>query len=218
MNPNDIQKNIDFIAFSAHKMYAPFGIGVLIGKKKYFESNAPDIKGGGTVKAVTDDLVIWDDAPYREEGGTPNLMGVIALTSAIETLNYIGFDNIEKHENNLLKYTMESLKDIKNIKFYCGKETDRIAIIPFNIEGIEHYNIAKILAEEYGIGVRSGCFCAHPYVHKLLNLKKEDIKKILKNPDISKRPGMVRLSFGLYNTFEEIDILKNALLDITHSK
>lgn len=214
MKHEDENKKLDFIAFSAHKMYAPFGVGVLVGNKTILNSGVPDVKGGGTVKVVTDDFVIWEDLPHKEEGGTPNVMGVAALVSAINTLSYIGLDNIEKYENELLKYAASSLKEIEKIKFYCDGVENKVAIIPFNIEGVNHNEVAKILSEEYGIGVRNGCFCAQPYVHKLLKLTKNDIKNIIRDSDITKRPGMVRLSFGLYNTFEEIDRLKYALNNI----
>ncbi|SHF38646.1 aminotransferase class V-fold PLP-dependent enzyme [Caloramator proteoclasticus] len=214
MKNEDERKNLDFIAFSAHKMYAPFGIGVLVGDKNSLSSGIPDIKGGGTVKVVTDDFVVWDDLPHKEEGGTPNVMGVAALISAINTLNYIGLDKVEEYEKRLLKYASEALKDVKDIRFYCDGIEDKVAIIPFNIEGVNHNDVARILSEEYGIGVRNGCFCAQPYVHKLLNLNRSDIKNIIRDSDITKRPGLVRLSFALYNTFEEIDRLKFALEEI----
>ncbi|MCX7950348.1 MAG: aminotransferase class V-fold PLP-dependent enzyme [Clostridiales bacterium] len=215
MTQENENRNIDYLAFSAHKMYAPFGIGVLVGDKKTLNVGVPDIKGGGTVKVVADDFVMWEDLPHKEEGGTPNVMGVVALVSAINTLNHIGLDNIEKHESELLKYAAESLKKIEDIIFYCDGLENRVAIMPFNIDGINHNMVAKILSEEYGIGVRNGCFCAQPYVHKLLNLSNKDIKNIIKDPKIENRPGMVRISFGLYNTFEEIDRLAMALEEMS---
>lgn len=210
MNRHSSNEHIDFLAFSGHKMYAPFGVGVLIGPKKIFERGEPDYKGGGTVKLVSHDFVIWDDPPSKEEAGTPNLMGVLALTTAIETLQSIGMDKIEEYETYLLEYANEKLSQIEGIELYCNDTLNKVAIIPFNVKGIYHQKIAQILSEEAGIGVRSGCFCAQPYVQRLLNINKDEIEKFRKNPDL-KRPGMIRLSFGLYNTFDEIDVLIRSL-------
>ncbi|KRQ86200.1 putative cysteine desulfurase [Caloramator mitchellensis] len=204
---------IDFLAFSGHKMYAPFGVGALIGPKRFFERGEPDYKGGGTVKLVSRDFVIWDDPPSKDEAGTPNLMGVLALTAAIDTLEKIGMDRIEEYEYSLLEYANERLSHIDGIELYCNDTSNKVAIIPFNVRGIYHEKVAQTLAEEAGIGVRSGCFCAQPYVQRLLKINKDDIEKFRKNPDL-KRPGMIRLSFGLYNTFEEIDCLIWALRKI----
>ncbi|QCX34199.1 aminotransferase class V-fold PLP-dependent enzyme [Caloramator sp. E03] len=217
-NPYSID-HIDFIAFSAHKMYAPFGIGVLIGPKEFFDNGEPDYKGGGTVKIVTRDTVIYDDAPEKDEAGTPNIMGVVALLAAIRTLNSIGIENIEYHERTLLKYAIDKLKEIKDIELYCDTENlnDRVAIIPFNLKDMPHETLSSILSCEAGISVRSGCFCAHPYVQRLLKIPEKHIRKYLKYPD-STRPGIVRISFGLYNTIEEIDILINLLKEISQNK
>ncbi|SEF87421.1 Selenocysteine lyase/Cysteine desulfurase [Caloramator fervidus] len=210
MKPHFSNEHIDFVAFSGHKMYAPFGIGALVGHKKVFEKGEPDYKGGGTVKLVSQEFVIWEDPPYKEEAGTPNLMGVIALVSAIETLQKIGMDKIEEYENSLLEYANQRLSQIPEVELYCSKTYDRVSIIPFNIKNLHHSKVAQILSEYFGIAVRSGCFCAQPYIQRLLKINKEKILEFAKNPNLE-RPGMVRLSFGLYNTFDEIDTLIKAI-------
>lgn len=146
-------------------------------------------------------------------------MGVLALITAIRTLKAIGMDNIEMHEKSLIKYTIDNLKEIKDIEIYCDTENlnDRVGIIPFNLKDIPHDVLASILSCEAGIAVRNGCFCAHPYVQKLLKVNDKQIRKYIKYPD-SKRPGMVRISFGLYNTKEEIDVLINILKEISQNK
>lgn len=219
MKSVDSPEHIDYLVFSAHKMYAPFGSGVLIGPKSTFKNNDPDYVGGGTVDIVTHETVIWADPPDKDEAGTPNLMGIIALTKAIKTLSIINMKNLEKYEDNLLNYAMRRMKNIPDIKIYGDTYNikDRTSIIPFNIEGISHEAVAKILSSEYGIGVRDGCFCAQPYIQKLLNVSKEEIKEKMLIPN-SLKPGMVRISFGIYNDFNEIDVLIKALYKIVNNK
>ncbi len=218
MKPIDSDEHIDFLTFSAHKMYAPFGTGVLIGPKNVFKKGCPDYKGGGTVKVVTHDEIVWDDPPYKDEAGTPNLMGVVALTSAIRTLSSIGLENVEKYERKLRQYALLRLSDIPGIIIYCNEDkNDKVAIIPFNIEGIHHSKVAAILSYEARIAVRNGCFCAQPYIQRLLNISKDEMEKYINNPTVQ-RPGMVRLSFGLYNDFTEIDRLIVMLYNILQNK
>jgi cysteine desulfurase/selenocysteine lyase len=216
MNNENPEYNIDFLIFSAHKMYAPFGTGVLIGPKNILDECDPDLVGGGTVDIVTHDFIKWNESPQRHEAGSPNVIGSVALASAIKTLNKIGMNNVERIEKKLTDYAIEQIKNIPNLKIYCdtSKEANRVSIIPFNIDGIHHALVAKILSYEWGISVRSGCFCAHPYLVKLLNISNEFVSKRLTNPDLY-HPGMVRVSFGLYNTYAEIDILAYALNKIS---
>ncbi len=216
MKIDNSSKHIDYLVFSAHKMYAPFGTGVLIGPKEIFSRGEPDYKGGGTIDLVTHDFVRWAPAPDRDEAGTPNVMGVVALVEAIKTLNNIGMYNIEKNEKALTDYTLQRLKCVPYIQLYGNTEDsrDRVGIITFNIKGMHHRIIATILSHEYGIAVRSGCFCAQPYVTKLLDISKKELKKRIKYDD-TPRPGMIRISFGLYNNTEEVEILIKALINIT---
>ncbi|MCY6369104.1 aminotransferase class V-fold PLP-dependent enzyme [Clostridium ganghwense] len=211
-------KHIDYLVFSAHKMYAPFGTGVLIGCKNDFENIPPDYPGGGTIDIVTHDYIKWTETPLKDEAGSPNVMGVVALAVAIETLTSIGMKNLEAHENTLTHYTLDKLKEIPDIKIYYSKSNikERISVIPFNIENIPHEVVAKILSYESGIAVRSGCFCAHPYVQRLLRMTKEEVITRIKTG--SRKPGMVRISFGLYNTTKEIDKLVSILNKIVLNK
>jgi len=216
MSNKNCEYNIDFLIFSAHKMYAPFGIGVLIGPKSILDKCMPDLVGGGTVDIVTHDFIKWNESPERHEAGSPNVIGSIALVSAIKALNKIGMYNVESIEKSLTNYAISKLRNIPNLEIYCdtSNDIDRVSIIPFNICGIHHALVAKILSYEWGISVRSGCFCAQPYVVKLLNISSEFLIERIKNPALY-HPGMVRISFGLYNTFSEIDILVNALNTIS---
>ncbi|ATW23830.1 aminotransferase class V-fold PLP-dependent enzyme [Candidatus Formimonas warabiya] len=212
-------ENIDFLVFSAHKMYAPFGVGVIIGPKKYFKKGGPEYMGGGTVKLVTLNKVIWDDAPHKEEAGTVNLMGVVALLAAMRTIKNIGIDQINRFERSLTDYALEKMRRIPDLKIYGDAENtgDKVGIIPFNIKGIPHQVVAQVLSQEGGIAVRNGCFCAQPYIQKLLCLSRNDIKRYIKDTQML-RPGMVRISFGLYNHFSEIDTLENMLRYIVENK
>jgi selenocysteine lyase/cysteine desulfurase len=212
IKPDDDPEHIDFLVFSAHKMYSPFGIGVLIAPKEIFEEGSPDYVGGGTVRIVTHDKVVWADLPDKEEAGSPNVVGAIALAKAIQVLEDFGLENLDEYEKKITKYTLENLNKIKNIHILGPADPDdvsnRLGVICFNIDGFPDPLVASILSAEGGIGVRYGCFCAHPYIKKLLNVSEEEsdilIEKIINN-DRSDLPGAVRISFGAYNTIEEID-------------
>lgn len=219
MKTNTSDDHIDFLAFSAHKMYAPFGIGVLIGPNEIFSMGYPDYSGGGTVQVVTPDYVLWDTPPEKEEAGTPNLMGIIALISSIKMLNTIGLELIEKNELELTNYALNQLSSLKDIELYTtlDKNTPRVGIIPFNIKNMPHSITAKILSYDAGISVRNGCFCAQPYLQKILGITPSTILDFLSS---NKLPtyGVVRASFGLYNMKEEVDILCNVLEYIVKNK
>jgi cysteine desulfurase / selenocysteine lyase len=219
MKPFHSMEHIDYLVFSAHKMYAPFGAGVLIGPKETFEKGSPDYTGGGTVEIVTHNYIKWNTPPLKEEAGSPNVMGIAALVAAVRTLNEIGMTNIEKYENSLTEYAIKKMKDIPYIQLYGNKYDckERLGIIAFNIEGMPHDMVAAILSYEGGIAVRSGCFCAQPYVQKLLDLSPEEIQERIHSTSAS-MPGMVRISFGIYNTCEEIDIFIKMLHHIVKEK
>lgn len=202
----DSLEHIDYVAFSGHKMYAPFGIGALIAPKDTFKDGYSELIGGGTVKFVSINDVVWADIPEKEEAGTPNLMGVVALVESIKTLQEIGMANIESYEHSLTQYALNLMKNIPNLILYDDlKNNDKVSIISFNMRGLHHTQLAYILAKEGGIAVRDGCFCAQPYVQKLLGISDVDAKKYRQN-DKAKLPGMVRISFGLYNDYNEIDL------------
>ncbi|MBU5255900.1 aminotransferase class V-fold PLP-dependent enzyme [Tissierella praeacuta] len=215
MKPIDSPEHIDYIAFSAHKMYAPFGTGVLIAPKNTFEKGFSEHIGGGTIKFVSIKDTIWADPPEKEEAGTPNLMGVVALSTSIKTLQNLNIQNIEEYERNLTKYALDLLKKIPQLILYDDMNVEeKVSIISFNMEGLNHDELATMLAREGGIAVRNGCFCAQPYVQRLLKISDEDMKKYM-NDESLLRPGLVRISFGLYNDYNEVYLLAYLLNEIS---
>ncbi|MCD6385075.1 aminotransferase class V-fold PLP-dependent enzyme [Candidatus Sumerlaeota bacterium] len=221
MQSPDEEEAIDFLAFSAHKMYAPFGTGVLVGPKEFFRQKPPDVVGGGTVELVTLNQVEWTEPPEKEEAGTPNLPGVVALSRSIEILSEIGFDYIQEHERHLTSYMLKRLAEIPEVIIHSDPNPqmseNRVGVIPINVKGIEHSLLAAILGFEWGIGVRHGCFCAHPYIMHLFNIHPDEVQPYLeqiRRGDHRGLPGFVRISFALYNTTEEIDYFISALKQI----
>jgi selenocysteine lyase/cysteine desulfurase len=215
--------HLDYVSISAHKLYAPFGTGALIGLRSTFEQGEPDQTGGGTVEIVTLEDVVWADPPDREEAGSPNTIGAVALAAAIHQIEKIGMANIASHEAELTSYALEKLNHIPTIKIYGDPDPERAAerlgVIPFQMEGYSHFLVSAILGYEFGIGVRSGCFCAHPYILHLLGLSPEKARQVrtrMLAGDKSDMPGMVRISFGLYNTKVDIDELIEALIHISN--
>lgn len=213
MESDKEEENIDFLVLSAHKIYAPFGSGAVIGLKKDLNNGNPLLKGGGAVKYVFDKDVYLESSPSRYEAGTPNFLGVVALIAALKSLVSIGFDKIESHEYELRDYAIKSLSKINRITLYGDHNCkERLGVIPFNIEGIEHDKVAERLADYSGIAVRHGGFCAHPYVRRILGISESKVHNYLVNG--LSMPGMVRASFGLYNTTEEIDRFSDAINNI----
>lgn len=218
VKPNNDPEHIDYMAFSAHKMYAPYGIGVLVMDKRLFEFGEPEYVGGGTVDIVNLESAYWKDLPEREEAGTPDIVGVVALAKIITVLQEVGFDSIIEHESELTAYALEKLGRMSEIIIYGDKNPEtareRLGVIAFNVKDVHHALASAILSYEGGIGARNGCFCAHPYVKRLLGVSSDDAKAIeslIRARDRSAIPGAVRVSFGLYNTKEEIDHLCDML-------
>ncbi len=206
------ETSIDYLVFSAHKMYAPFGSGAIIGLKEEFERLNSDLKGGGTVESVLDDSEVLLPPPEKNEAGSPNFFGAIALVEAMKELDNIGYEVIEKNEKILLKHAIKGLNSIKDIISYGDNLNveDRLGIVIFNIKDIYHAECARLLADLRAIAVRQGAFCAHPYVKRLLNLNAEESARHLVDSSC-KMPGMVRASFGVYNSTKEIDIFLNTI-------
>jgi cysteine desulfurase / selenocysteine lyase len=219
MKCDSSEEHIDYLVFSAHKMYAPFGIGVILAPKDCFLTGEPEYKGGGTVHAVSHEFIDWEQPPLKEEAGSPNILGVIALVAAIKELQRIGLENVEVQERLLTEYALQKLMKLPYITLYgCNCScSDKLGIIPFSVMGIPHTEISKTLAEDAGISVRGGCFCAQPYVQRLLNLSKNEIE-LYRNCPENQKPGLVRISFGLYNTYNEIDELINAIKKIVRNQ
>ncbi len=213
--------HFDYLAFSAHKMYAPYGSGALIGRRDTFENGEPDLRGGGEVELVTEDSVVWSPPPERDEAGSPNVVGAVALAAAIGQLEAIGMDQVAEHEASLTAYALRRLNQVEGIELFGDTDPDRthlrLGVIPFNLKGSSHFFVAAILGYEFGIGVRNGCFCAHPYILSLLGVSQEETERVrgnLASNDRRQNPGLVRASFGLYNTIEEIDRFVEALQKI----
>ena len=212
MLPDDHPEHIDFLAFSAHKMYAPFGTGVLIGPQAFFGQGDPDAVGGGVVDIVTLEKAVWNRPPQKEEAGSPNVIGGIALGAAIKILRSVGMDAIAAHELDLLSYAYQRMARVGKVAFYGPTDhlEEKVGVMAFNVDGLHHSLVAAILGTEGGVGVRDGCFCAHPYVKELLGVSPEEDAILTAEViagDKSHMPGMVRASFGCYNTRDDIDAL-----------
>lgn len=205
---------LDFITLSAHKLYAPYGTGALIGPKAYFNAMPPQMRGGGTIEIVSHDEIHWADAPHRNEAGSPNVPGAVAMAASIRILSAVGMDALAEHEKDLTRHILQRFREIDGLHVIGSPDPerldDRLGVIAFNLEGFHHSQIAAILAYEAGIGVRNGCFCAHPYILHLMKVNDQVYNafrdRVLVG-DRSELPGLVRASFGCYNTKEEIDTL-----------
>ncbi len=221
MKSPDDPGHIDFLVFSAHKIYAPLGSGVLIGPKSFFEEGDPDYVGGGTVKIVGLSYAHWAETPEKDEAGSPNTIGVIALAKSLLAIRDLGMKNIAKHEMELTAYILEKMNKLTRIQIYGSKDPsvveNRLGVIAFNVEGMPHALTAAILNYEGGIGVRNGCFCAHPYIKLLMGMDDDQariIEEQILQGDRSDLPGAVRASFGMYNNTQEIDHFINVLTKI----
>ena len=218
MLPLDDPRHLDFVSISAHKMYAPFGTGALVGRRDVFETGNPDMVGGGVVEIVTLDEVVWAEPPDRDEAGSPNHVGAIALAAAAVTLMEIGMDAVAAHEAELTSYALRQLGKVPGIRLFGDTDPDnaanRLGVIPFQLEQMDHFKVAAILGHEFGIGVRNGCFCAHPLILHLLEVDEEESRRVRNEMMAKKRdnmPGLIRASFGLYNTIEDVDRFVDAL-------
>lgn len=205
------EETIDFFAFSAHKVYAPFGSGAVIGLKEYLFKCDPFLKGGAAVDNVFDNSQIWLESPARMEAGTQNYFGVISMDAALNQLRKIGFDQVVAHENELKDYLISNMRQLPNVTLYGDTENtdDRIGVIVFNVKGKKHWEVGEALATEAGIATRDGKFCSHPYVTRLLGVC--NLPQNVAEQNVS---GMVRISLGLYNTKAEAERFLNCLKDL----
>ena len=199
------EEQIDFLVFSGHKMYAPYGVGAIVGLTSDLNHfNKPFLRGGGAVDVVLDDEVIWSQAPYLHEAGTQNYLGVMALVAAMQMLNNIGFNEIETHESRIKNYLLQELSQMPEIILYGDIDytRNRLGVIVFNVQSMHFEEVAFKLASYYGIATRYGKFCAHPYVDRLLqmNARQRHMDECIHQDE---NIGMIRISLGLYNTLEE---------------
>ena len=192
--PVDVQAiGCDFYAFSSHKMLGPTGIGVLYGRKELLEEMDPFLGGGEMIRKVTFEGATWNDLPWKFEAGTPNIADAIAFGAAIDYLNALGMENVRRHEVEITAYALEKLRAIEGITIYGPPDpADRGGVISFNFDELHPHDIGTIL-DHHGVAIRAGHHCTQPLMRRL---------------GIS---GTARASFYVYNTFEEVDALADAI-------
>jgi cysteine desulfurase/selenocysteine lyase len=184
--PIDVQDlDCDFLAFSAHKAYGPTGIGVLYGKRTLLEAMPPYQGGGEMIHEVTFARTTYNDIPYKFEAGTPHIAGIIAWQEALHFIKQIGYQNLRLHENKLLAYAVELLGRLNKVRF-IGTAPNKISVLSFTIEGVHHLDAGMFL-DAQGIAVRTGHSCTQPLMD-LLGIE-----------------GVIRASFAIYNTQEEVE-------------
>jgi cysteine desulfurase/selenocysteine lyase len=191
LKPNVQELDCDFYAFSGHKICGPTGTGILYGKEAWLNKLPPYQGGGEMIKEVTFEKTTYAELPHKFEAGTPNIAGGIVLGTAVDYMNSVGFDNIQKQELELLNYATEQLLAIEGLKIY-GTAEEKTSVISFNIDGIHPYDIGTIV-DKLGIAVRTGHHCAQPIMN------------------FFEIPGTIRASFAFYNTKEEIDVMVEAV-------
>jgi cysteine desulfurase/selenocysteine lyase len=192
--PVDVQStDCDFMAFSAHKMLGPTGVGILYVKKEILEKMPPFIGGGDMIKEVHKQKTMYNDIPYKFEAGTPNIADVIGFASAIDYLKVIGMDNVRQHELEITQYALNALRGVEGLTIYGPLDPHhRGGVLSFNVGDIHPHDLATIM-NEHGVAIRSGHHCAQVLMERL---------------DVS---ATSRASFYIYNTKEEVDILINVL-------
>lgn len=189
----DVQDlDCDFYAFSGHKLYGPTGIGVLYGKQSLLEKMPPYQGGGDMIRMVSFEKTEYNDLPYKFEAGTPNIADTIGLNAAIDYVLDIGFDAIHAHEESLLNYATESLRELPGFRI-IGSASEKASVLSFVIKGVHPHDLGTIL-DEQGIATRTGHHCAMPVMTHF------------------KVPATARASFALYNTLDEVDQLKAGLI------
>lgn len=191
----DVQTlDADFFVFSGHKMAGPTGIGVLYGKEQYLNQMSPVEFGGEMIDFVYEQSATWKELPWKFEAGTPNMAGAIGLAAAIDYLEAIGMDAIERHEQDLIAYVFPKLQAIEGLKIYGSQDlAKRSGVISFNLGDLHPHDLATALDYE-GVAVRAGHHCAQPLIQYL------------------EVPATARASFYLYNTKEDCDKLVEALI------
>jgi cysteine desulfurase / selenocysteine lyase len=189
------QLGADFLAFSAHKMCGPTGIGVLFAREELLEAMPPFLGGGDMIKRVELRSFVANDVPYKFEAGTPAIAEAIGLGAAIHFLDRVGLDSVHAHEQQLAAHAIDRLEEVPGVKVYGPPAEERGGVVAFTLEGIHPHDIAQLLDSE-GVAVRAGHHCAMP-VHQKFGI-----------------PASTRASFYLYNTLGEIDRLVEGLYGV----
>jgi cysteine desulfurase/selenocysteine lyase len=188
----DVQAlDCDFMVFSGHKVFGPTGSGVLYGKEAILNEMAPYKGGGDMIKTVSMEKTEYNSLPFKFEAGTPHIAGAIGLGAAIDWLSELDYEAIQEHEEDLLQYATQQIKQIEGVKIY-GEAANKSSILSFLIDGTHPYDIGTLLNQQ-GIAVRTGHHCTQPIMDRF------------------GIPGTIRASFCFYNTKEEIDLFINAL-------
>jgi selenocysteine lyase/cysteine desulfurase len=193
---------IDHLALSGHKLYAPFGAGVLVARGERIADAEPLLHGGGAAACVEDDRVVWSEAPSRFEAGTPNVLGAIALGAACDALAAYGMPELALEEQTLgmlLRQRLAAVPGLRVLEQWPDADAPRVALASFHLPGLDSAEIARLLAEEHAISVRAGAFCAHPLVRHLRSLSR------------GTGGGAVRASLGIGSGIDDIEVLADAL-------
>jgi len=225
---DDSNMDIDVLLFSGHKTYAPGSPGVVIARKSFLSAIEPEEVGGGMVdKVYPDNYFVTKKFPDRVEAGTPNILGAITLGTSIHILDSIGMNIILQEDMDLIQYALDKMSGLNDIYIYGNHDTKvcpRAGTIAFNIIGMDHGLVAAVLNDYFNIAVRNECFCAHPYVQQMLEkthskeLNECEFKDNHLSWKLESWMGMVRVSFGLYNDYEDVDNLMKALYNIINNK
>lgn len=215
--PIDMTRDgIDYLALSGHKLYAPYGAGALIGHRDWLGAGDPFLRGGGAVKIVTVDDTVWADLPDRQEAGSPNVIGAVALGVACDTLAAAGMANVAAEEGALLAHARERLAGVPGFEHYRVWPADhpRVGLLTFNLGDMPYDKLAAILSAEHGIGIRHGCFCAHPLMMRLLRVDDAEAHRLMDEMRVGhheRLPGAARMSLGLGSTSADVDAFADAL-------
>ncbi|HEX2883581.1 MAG TPA: aminotransferase class V-fold PLP-dependent enzyme, partial [Candidatus Limnocylindria bacterium] len=210
---------IDYLALSGHKLYAPYGAGALIGERDWLTAGDPFLRGGGAVKLVTVEETLWADLPDRQEAGSPNVIGAVALGVACDTLASAGMERIAAEERALLDYARRRLASVPGFEHYrvWADDHPRVGLMTFNLGDMPYDLLAAILSAEHAIGIRHGCFCAHPLMIRLLRIADDEVHRLVDETRAGHHrrfPGAARMSLGLASTRADIDVLAAALTTI----
>jgi selenocysteine lyase/cysteine desulfurase len=210
---------VDFLAFSGHKVYAPFGTGVLVLRDEALQRGTPLLKGGGAVRMVTLEGVAWADPPRRYEAGTPNLVGAVALGAACDALAAYGMERIARDERRLSEHLWSGLANTPGVRLLTlwPDAPDRVGVATFTVPGRTASDVGVHLSTRHGIAVRTGSFCAHPLVARLLGVERAHTDDLLarigRGEDVD-IPGAVRASIGLGSTESDVDALLAGLREL----